>query len=179
MRLEEWRGIPEFDDYQASSFGNIRSLDKIVRCGGRAAGSFRLRRGRVLRPHTPKGRYPQVRLYEGGRGVVLMVHKLVALTFMGPRSDDLQVCHNDGNKMNNGVDNLRYDTLAANQADRLRHGTDMLGEKSSNAKITASIVIDMRQRFDAGERISALADKFGISWSQASRVCRHESWSHL
>jgi hypothetical protein len=40
------------------------------------------------------------------------------------------VCHDDNNRANNVVTNLRYDTPLANQRDRFRHG----------APVTAAIV---------------------------------------
>lgn len=45
------------------------------------------------------------------------VHVLVAQAFLGERPDGYHVCHRDGNKTNNSIKNLRYDTPAGNWED--------------------------------------------------------------
>lgn len=45
------------------------------------------------------------------------IHVLVAETFIGPRPLGYHVCHLDGDKTNNKLSNLRYDTPKANWED--------------------------------------------------------------
>lgn len=59
------------------------------------------------------------------------VHSLVALAFIGPRPHGYEVCHNNGNPLDNRVDNLRYGTSADNKLDQVRHGTH---EKAARAE---------------------------------------------
>ncbi|AXV72811.1 hypothetical protein CJO75_01120 [Ralstonia solanacearum] len=57
-------------------------------------------------------------------GLKTGIHRLVALTFLGPPpSRQHEVAHNDGNRANNIVTNLRWATHAENVADTFRHGT--------------------------------------------------------
>lgn len=60
-----------------------------------------------------------------GKMVTRGVHRIMMLAFVGPRPDGMQVCHWDGVRSNNRLDNLRYDTSLANSKDKIRHGTDM------------------------------------------------------
>lgn len=64
------------------------------------------------------------------------IHQLVASAFIGERPHDFEVCHNDGNKLNNSVDNLRYDTKSNNEADKMLHGTHARGERNGANKIS-------------------------------------------
>lgn len=93
------------------------------------------RKPRVLKPWTNSRGYLQVDLVpadrEPGSKRVWKptVHKVVKLTFDGPLPVDpaaphaaYDVCHNDGDKENNALDNLRYDLKDENGRDSLRHG---------------------------------------------------------
>ncbi len=90
---------------------------------------------RVLKPWTNSRGYLQVDLVpddrEPGSKRVWKptVHKVVKLTFDGPPPVDpanphaaYDICHNDGDKENNALDNLRYDLKDENGRDSLRHG---------------------------------------------------------
>jgi hypothetical protein len=61
----------------------------------------------------------------GGANRGSTVNRLVALAFHGlPPNPTDHACHNDGNKLNNSADNIRWDTPSGNAADKLIHGTN-------------------------------------------------------
>ncbi|EML6083918.1 TPA: HNH endonuclease [Pseudomonas aeruginosa] len=89
--------------------------------------------------------YPAVRLMIGGKRKRERVHRLVAILFHGPRPTPFhQVCHVDGDKLNNSSNNLYWGDARENAADRKRHG-----RTSSGAKHSSSII--------AGQAASKLA----------------------
>lgn len=49
------------------------------------------------------------------------VHRLILEAFVGPCPEGMEACHNDGDRGNNRLNNLRWDTRSANMADRFRH----------------------------------------------------------
>src|SRR5690606_18785622 len=51
------------------------------------------------------------------------IHQVVMLAFVGERPGDKCVCHNDGDKTNNNLQNLRYDSFSENSKDIVRHGS--------------------------------------------------------
>lgn len=81
--------------------------------------------------------YPSVRVtFPGGRRKRLLVHTLVAEYHLPPRpSASHEVCHIDGSRTNNRMDNLRWGTRKDNAADREAHGRTSRGEKHSMAVI--------------------------------------------
>lgn len=116
---EEWRDIPGYEGkYQASNLGRIRSLDRRVPC---CHGATRLVQGRVLKPAGSK-RDPHLYVVLGHGASGSLVHKLVALTFLGPRPAGYDVRHLDGNPLNNRADNLAYGTRTENILDVYRLG---------------------------------------------------------
>lgn len=107
---EKWLAIADYEGYyEVSSWGRVRSLDRITRGRG---GCQRLVRGRVLSPSVDGKRYQRVILSPGKR--TALVHTLVAEAFLGPRPEGLVVMHADDNPSNNHVSNLSYGTYAAN-----------------------------------------------------------------
>jgi hypothetical protein len=121
---EQWLPIEGFDGYEVSNFGRVRSVDRLVKY---ANGRDCRRRGQVLKPAVVGSGYLQVSL---GSNACRRIHILVAEAFIGPRPNGMVVCHNDGERMNNSVANLRYDTPSANIVDQVKHGTHALGSRT-------------------------------------------------
>jgi len=116
---EEWRPIPEWEGiYQVSNQGRVRSLDRIVLVGNthRKLPS-RPRKFTVL----PKG-YRQIQLHIDGTVKALLVHRLVLTVFHGPPPPGLEACHINGDTSDNRIENLMWDTHAANISDAVRAG---------------------------------------------------------
>lgn len=114
MTVEEWRPIPGFEGYEASSLGRIKS---VARGKGR-------RVGRIVAQHPlTNGRYPKVELWTGGRRRTVLVHRLVGEAFLGPLPDGLQTRHLNGNGFDNRASNLKYGTHLENMQDAIKHGT--------------------------------------------------------
>lgn len=76
---------------------------------------------RVLTPSVSRG-YHRVTLLRDGKRHHWMLHRLVLLTFVGPCPPGMEGCHNDDDKSNNALTNLRWDTSSANHLDRTRNG---------------------------------------------------------
>ena len=110
---EVWKPIPGYKGYEVSNLGRVRSLDRYLPDGRR-------RKGTVLRASIDTGGYPTVTLGHRGQH---RVHRIVMLAFCGPVPEGKEVCHLDGNRQNNAIPNLRYDTRLNNIKDAVRHGT--------------------------------------------------------
>lgn len=52
------------------------------------------------------------------------------LAFVGAEPDGMEVCHNDGDPMNNVLSNLRYDTHSSNMLDCVSHGRHLWAKKT-------------------------------------------------
>jgi hypothetical protein len=89
---------------------------EVSRCGllRRAAPGQSTRVGRIVRGWTDSDGYQQVDLSAAPRRKTVMLHRVVAGAWIGPRPDGLEVNHRDGDKQNNAASNLEYVTHAAN-----------------------------------------------------------------
>lgn len=136
--------------------------------------------------------YHVVQLHDGaGRSKTFLVHRLVALTFIGsPPPGRTDINHIDGNKTNNHVSNLewcdnRHNILHAYRAGLRRpsHKGQPPGEAHSNAKLTAENVQEIRALRASGLSTSAIAKRFRLDQSTVSRISNPRStrpaWKHL
>lgn len=133
---EIWKPIEGFPGYDVSNMGRIRSYWLKGRRGGLSEQLQSIRLTQV----NSEG-YSIISLKKnGGSNCAVNVHYLVATAFLGSRPPGLEICHNDGNKQNNAVSNLRYDTPSNNQFDAIRHGSRDGSKRRTILTIVASTI---------------------------------------
>lgn len=96
--MEEWRIIPEFPNYEASSDGNIRRRENQ----------------RYLKPFIINSGYLQLALRKDGKTYWKLVHTLVANAFLPIDDSKPVVDHLDDNYYNNKLSNLERVTQKEN-----------------------------------------------------------------
>ena len=166
---EEWRDIPGYEgQYQASSLGRIRSLDREILMKN---GIKRSLKGHLLTPSRSKTRpYLATRL---GRCVSpIEVHRLVALTFIGPCPKNCEVLHNNGDPLDNRPENLRYDTHSENLRDIYLQGR-------KRKKLTAEDVHQIRFGSACGIKAPELARMYCIDVSNIYRLLKGVAFAYL
>lgn len=171
-----WKDIPGYEGcYQVSNLGQIKGLARIIESPGAKRGYPKPVKEKELAPQFHSAGYLSVQLQGTGH----LVHSLVALAFLGKPLPGLCVCHNDGNRHNNNIENLRYDTPRNNTADMRTHGTTLFGETSPASRLTEEEVREILAAKDRGESSKELALVYGVSWRHIDRLKRRESWKHL
>lgn len=116
---EAWRPVPGFEGfYEVSDQGRVRSLARSWSTGF----GTRCKPATLLHPHVGANGYKGLSLKVAGGQDTRNVHSLVAEAFIGPRPEDMDVCHENGDKTDNRVENLRYDTRNGNMRDQVRLG---------------------------------------------------------
>jgi hypothetical protein len=126
-QIFEIREVPWAPGYFITTNGDVLSLKRSKQNGVDFA--------RKLVTAISSNGYLIVSLCQKNRTKTQSVHILVLETFIGPCPDGLEGCHNDGNKLNCHLDNLRWDTRKSNAADRIKHKTDFSGARNPSAKV--------------------------------------------
>jgi hypothetical protein len=90
----------------------------------------------------------------------------------------MEGCHDDGDRQNNQLANLRWDTRLANADDRRKHGTKLLGSKYPTAKLTEETAAKVRGLKGQVSQ-SRLAIMFGVSPSAIQAVHDGRTWKHV
>lgn len=171
--IEEWRPIAGYEGvYEVSDQGRVRSLDRLVRAnsGWRSTG---------IRYFTPSSsgknrKYKKVLLRNPKKQY--LVHRLVLEAFVGPRPDNCEARHLDGDPSNNRLDNLAWGTKAENEADKIKHGTLLCGTANPASKLTEADVLRIRA---SNKRQVDLAQTYGVSQAAISAVRLRKIWKHV
>lgn len=150
--------------------------------------SCRTRGGRIVqwRPMTQqiskddsKGRW-FVCLRDGSKFAhPIPIHVIVLGAFCGQCPIGLEGCHNDGNKDNNHISNLRWDTHKSNMEDREKHGRTPKGERNGQAILTAEQVMQIRHLNASGIMQKTVAPRFGVARQTIQAACSNTTWRHL
>lgn len=111
--IEIWKDVPGYEGhYQVSSWGNVKSLDRVINRSG-TQGNPSLP-GRLLSQQKNDKGYLRVRLCLNAKNKTARVSRLVALAFV-PNPDNLpEVNHDDLDKENNHYKNLSWSTRIEN-----------------------------------------------------------------
>ncbi len=122
---ERWLPAPGYEGfYEVSDLGRVRGLDRIIRtAAGVRAEHTRTLKGRMLSQVLNGHGYPIVVLSKGAEAKQKLVHRLVATAFIGPCPEGMECCHNNGDRTDSRVENLRWDTRSNNALDAVAHGT--------------------------------------------------------
>lgn len=173
MSIEVWKAIPGWDGlYEASSIGRIRSCPRegVTTFGVRSYG------GTILKPIRAKTGYMVVNLIHSGKRKQVLIHRCVLLAFRGDPPKEWQACHNNGDRSDNRLSNLRWDSVKSNHADKKPHGTWQGGESNPMAKLTEGDVIYIRS---SGKTNDALATELSVSRGCVEKAKYKATWGHI
>ena len=171
MRTEIWK-TAIYDDvvyeglYQVSNLGNILSLN--YRNTGRAE---------LMNPWEDKDGYLKIGLRKNRKTDFILVHRLVAQTFL-PNPDNLpQVNHKDENKANNRVENLEWCDGKYN------HNYGTINQRSSKANTNGKLSKPVLQLSLTGELIREYPSanecgRNGFERSGVIRCCNGKQKTH-
>lgn len=168
----DWKDIPDWPNYQASSAGEIRNKatgrpirQRVRKCDGYAVVDLYI-------PRLSDAERPQRNKRTFG------VHILVCMAFHGSRpSRDHQAAHgNSGNRTDNRKDNLRWATRLENAADKILHGTVTHGELNGCAKLTHQQVLNIMEDTRAQ---GAIAADYGVDRRTVGKIKNGKRWAHV
>ena len=154
---EHWKPIPDFPGYEVSDQGHVRSL-------------------RILKPGIQTSGYYVVGLRgTSGKPQSKLVHQLVLTAFAGPCPNGQECCHNDSDRTNNRLENLRYDTPSGNHRDIDRKSFI----SATRSRLDDDTVIAIRQERAAGVSVSHIAEKHNVTKQQVYGICTGKRYGQL
>lgn len=149
---EIWKPHPEYAGIEVSTFGNVRTLDKVVSNG---RGTYHIK-GRILKPVSNSRGYMQVSVKVDGKWTNKSIHRLVAQTFIQNPDNLPQVNHRDCDRTNNNVENLEFCTASYNQKYREKFGisqTEAVGHRLFAINLATLEVLHFRAQSEASREL--------------------------
>lgn len=133
---EEWRQIPQYEFYQVSNYGRIKSPNTI------------------LKQRVNRDGYCRVNLSINGKRKTMPVHRAVALAFIPNPKNKRCINHIDNDKTNNRVDNLEWATTKENADWAIQQGRYLFQKNPSRWSQISSVAHDLRKIKIVGTNIA-------------------------
>lgn len=164
---EVWRPVPGWEGfYEASSMGQLRSLPRSTR--GKA---------RIITSQPTRDGYIRVRLTAPGRAICqTFLHRVIALTFIGPCPDGLVVRHGSKGVADNSASNLSYGTQLHNMHDKKRDGTWQVADSAARRLLTSEQVTAIYLSQDSSPQ---LAERYGVDQTTIRAIWRRKNWASV
>ena len=138
MIEELWKDIPNYEGYQVSNLGRVKSL-KRFRKGKN--GSLVPVKEKILKPQMPNSGYYRVTLCKHSTIKFYYVHRLVYEAFNGQIPENMQVNHINEVKTDNRLENLNLMTPKEN----INYGTGK--ERCTKKRSKAVLQFDLNDKF--------------------------------
>jgi len=163
LKNEIWKNVEDYDNYQVSNLGRIKSV----------------RNNRIMNPWVDRTGRLGIGFSENSKKKKFRIHRLVLETFVGNCPKNMECCHWDGNPTNNRLENLRWDTSKSNKFDRIRHGTSNQGSKHGMSKLNEENVNRIRKLYGEGMLQKNIAILFGVKNMAISSIINRKTWKHV
>lgn len=139
---EEWKDIKEYNNYQISNFGRIKSKN-YKRQGYE----------KILKQSINGRGYYYVLISTKNKYKNLLIHKEVAKAFIDNKNNYTDVNHKDGNKLNNNVENLEWCSRSYNITHAYKNGLKK-GSMGMTYKKRCQLAIEYIEQYLEEDRIN-------------------------
>lgn len=144
---EQWRPLSFSDQWEVSTLGRVRTVERQVRSGGRCQRVP----SRIRKPAPDRCGNLLLNFRVGGRSTGRTVQSLVAEAWLPKPPGAVRACNLDGDRRNNRLSNVAW--LTREQQSDLKAAAAGLLPPG----LTAADICEIRRRFDAGEKAAAVA----------------------
>ena len=168
---EEWRDLYRYPNYQVSSHGRVRSLNRTLYSPIKR-GNYITYKGKILSLWSNKG-YPYTAIQENYE----YVHKLVCETFFcGPiKENQTYVNHIDFVITNNHWSNLEW---TSNQENIIH--TYKYGKGAKTCRFTREQVLEIRElRASSNMTYKQIGKLYNVGASHICQIVHKQIWGYL
>lgn len=166
--MDKWKDIKNYEGlYKISSLGEIKNLKH--------------KKEKEVKQVLQKTGYLKVILIKDKKPKAFYVHRLVAQAFIPNIENKSQVNHKDGNKQNNNINNLEWNTPKENVKHAYKNGLSVISDKQKQnmSKIKSKKVdqYDLNGNFiKTWKSLTEVEKELKISDSTISACCNGKKY---
>ena len=169
--MEIWKKINEFENYEISNLGNVKSLSRLVKNG---EGIFRKTKEKILKNQISKTGYYVVDLKCNCKRKTFKIHRLIAIHFIENKYNKGFVNHINGIKTDNNINNLEWCTIKENNYHAQQIGLkNDSGVNNSKSKININDVNFIR---NSPLKLKELSIMFNMNISGISKIRLYKTY---
>ena len=164
---EDWKEIEGYGNiYSISNFGRVMSK---ARTQTYSDGRVYRHTDKILKPSTSTSGYSIIHFYFEGDRTTLQLHRLVSEAFIPNIENKPCVNHKDGDKKNNHISNLEWNTYSENNVHAVETGLRQNPDNSYRSKLSKlteeqyQYIADNCKLGVPGHTASEIAKLFGVS----------------
>lgn len=167
---EIWKDIEGYENsYQISSFGRIKSLNKII--------NNNFYKEKILNPSCTNNGYVEIGLYKNKKAKTTTIHRLVAKAFIPNPNNLSQVHHKNHIRSDNHIENLEWVDQLQNTRYAQQAGKMLKGERSPLAILTQEQVNKIRAEFIKNNlNYGQMARKYMVSEGCIKHILLNRTW---
>lgn len=165
--IEQWKPIPNFEEYQASNTGKVKITANSA-----------TRKERILKPLIQNRGYYRVALYKNNKPKFESIHRIIAKLFIPNPENKSQVNHIDGDKSNNHSENLEWCTARENIDHAVINRMSACGERNGKAKLKAIDITLIKEKLNNREPVKDIANAYNVSIHTIYDIKNNKTWQN-
>ena len=167
---EVWRPAPGYEGiYEVSDQGQVMRVK-------RGQGT---RPGLILRQNARPNGYVSAELFRDGEGSRTSIHRLVAGAFVDNPDSLPIVNHLNSVRDDNRACNLEWTTQSLNNYHAANRNGAYRGERNGRSILTEDDVRTIRRLRKAGQKLTEIGERFGITKAHVSAIAHRRLWAHV
>ena len=153
--MEKWKDVVDYEGlYKVSDLGRVKSVRRFRDNHG----TPQLVPEKIKNTRIKNSGYLMTDLYKENKQKSVMIHRIVAIAFLPNKENKETVNHKDGNKLNNSVENLEWNSFS----EQNKHFYEQGLKSKENIKKAIKAMNDKNARkikcVETGEVFKSLSD---------------------